>query len=566
MNSYSSGEQSLYRWYLGTADRKADAPAMTFLKGKDDAVVTYTYEELYRRAEGIGARLRSRGVTRAAPLGLLLQSQEDQVLHYLGALSAGAIPAVLTPPNRKLNLEYYRQTMDAVLRRCAFDAVVTDVDGIRLAAAGLAPYSLEELPGDSDLARVSPPSEPLDGSFLQFSSGTTGIKRGVLVTDAAVKAQLITYAAALGLDEADCILSWLPLYHDMGFIACLNMPLAFGVHTVMLEPIHWVTKPAAYLRAVSRFGATLSWHPNFAYQFMAERVADSELEGVDLSSLRGLVNCSEPVTHESQQAFLERFAPLGLSPDVFKGCYAMAETTFALTHGEPYGPGYLDAEGPLDGTRAPGPAGYVSVGRPLPGVELRVVAPDTLEPLPDRRVGEIWVRSPFNFSGYFNDPEATREAFVEGWYRTGDLGYRAGEDYYVAGRKKDVLIVGGVNVFPQDIEELVSRVDGVHPGRVSAFSSFDPRVQTERVVILAESDESGEADERAAVRLVQAIRQRVLAAFQIANFDVRLVPSGWLIKSTAGKMARSANREKWLAETSGKAKPARAGARALAGS
>jgi fatty-acyl-CoA synthase len=541
----------LYRRLRDTAVARADRPAMTFLRGGEET--SWTYEALFSAAEEIGEKIRLRGVEADAPLGLLLQSQEAQVLHYLGALHAGAVPAVLTAPNRKLNLDYYRETMDAVLRRCAFAAVVSDVPGLPIPGRALEPDTLEEAerpagrdPGErgADGRGAGRAGASLEGSFLQFSSGTTGIKRGVLVRDEAVLAQLDAYAAAVGLAEGDCIVSWLPLYHDMGFIACLNMPLAFGVHTVMIDPVDWVTRPALFLQCASRFQGTHAWHPNFAYQFMADRMRDRELEGVDLSSMRALVNCSEPVTHEAQEAFFGRYRARGLRSGVFKGCYAMAETTFALTHGEPDHPRYLDPDGPLDDVRSPSAAGYVSVGRPLPGVELRVVDPDGLEPLPERRVGEIWVKSPFNFSGYFNDPEATEKAVRDGWYRTGDLGYRAGDAWYVAGRLKDVLIVGGANVFPQDIEDLVSRVEGVRPGRVSAFSAFDRRLQTERVVILAEA---GEADVEGGLALRQEIRQRVRSAFDIASFDLRLVPPGWLVKSTAGKMARSANRKKWLA-------------------
>jgi fatty-acyl-CoA synthase len=520
---------------------------MTFVEDGGRQTITYTFGELFTRVDELSAALRERGVGRFAPLGLLLQSQEHQVLHYLAALDAGTVPAILTPPNRKLNKEYYQHTMSAVLERCGFEAVVLGIDGVDVPTRALSPFEFD----DVATARASAldgtvGGEPLDASFMQFSSGTTGIKRGVLVHDEAVIAQLETYAHALGLHAGDRILSWLPLYHDMGFIACLNMPLAFGVHTIMIDPIDWVTNPLTYLRAVGEYGATLSWHPNFAYAFMAKRVRDRDLEGLDLSSLRALVNCSEPVTHDSQQAFLERYAGHGLTPDVFTGCYAMAETTFALTHGASDDPAYLDREGPVEGARAPGGPGYVSVGRPLPGVELKIVDPDDGRELPDTSVGEIWVRSPFNFAGYFNDAEATDRAFVDGWYRTGDLGYTRDGALYVAGRLKDVLIVGGVNVFPQDLEDMVSGFDGIQAGRASAFSTFDARVQTERIVIVAETTTSEDDDRRL---LLQEIRQRLLAGFQIANFELHLVEPGWLVKSTSGKVARSANREKWLAES-----------------
>lgn len=533
---------ALYDWLSQTASSRSDSLALTFLRGSDPTI-TYTYGELFDRVERIGESLKSEYDDRSAPLGLLMASQEDQVLHYLAGLHAGVIPAILTPPNRKLNRDYYRETMATVLARCQFGAVVSDVEDIELSTRGLRPYTFKPQ-SKSQTSSAPVDGEALNASFMQFSSGTTGIKRGVLVEDEAVIAQLETYAKALNLVGDDVILSWLPLYHDMGFIACLNMPLAFGLHTVMIDPIDWVSRPSTYLRAVSEYRATLSWHPNFAFAFMAQRVSESDIEGVDLSSLRGLINCSEPVTYESQQAFAERFStPHGLSERVFKGCYAMAETTFALTHGEPDDPQYLDSEGPSDETKTASPTGYVSVGHPLPGVELTIRDPESHAELPDREVGEIWVRSPFNFTGYYNEPEATAEAFVEDWYRTGDLGYRVGTAFYVAGRLKDVLIVGGVNVFPQDIEDLVSNVSGVVPGRVSAFSTFDDKRQTEHVVILAETEHENAAERQ---QTTLRIRQEVLAAFQLANFEIRLVEPGWLVKSTSGKMARGANREKWL--------------------
>lgn len=538
----SSGR--LYEWFTQKAAERSQERAFTFVQTGGGATVTYTYERLFERVDQLATKLGARHDDSTVPLGLLLHSQESQVLHYLAALAVGVVPAILTPPNRKLNRDYYAQTMSELLRRCRFGALVTDVEGLDFGGLKLEPYKLEVQAGIPSSDRGEYGSDSVtDALFMQFSSGTTGIKKGVLVDDEAMTAQLRAYSTALKLDDQDCIVSWLPLYHDMGFIACLNMPLAYGVHTVMIDPVDWVTDPALYLQAVSDYRGTLSWHPNFAYAFMAKRVRDRALTSVDLSSLRGLVNCSEPVTLHSQRAFLDRFQTRGISADVFRGCYAMAETTFALTHGDPDDPMYLDPLGPSEGVRTPGQSDYVSVGRPLPGVEMKVMDLTTQIELSDRELGEIWVRSPFNFSRYFNDETATSQALVGDWYRTGDLGYRVDSAFFVIGRAKDLLIVAGVNVFPQEIEETVSQVDGVHPGRVSAFAVFDESLQTERVVVLAESDRDDDVERR---RIVQEVRQRVLAAFQIGNFDVSLVPRQWLVKSTSGKVARNANKSKWL--------------------
>lgn len=533
---------TLYERLRKTALDRPGEPALSFLDARLRAT-TYSFGALFDRVDELAERMVANGLGDGCSIGILLRRQEDQCLHYLAALARGVVPAVLTPPNRKLNRAYYEETMAAVLQRAGFHVVVSDVDGIVLDVPTVTPFTFEAVSGSGGITTgIRPLANGLDASFVQYSSGTTGVKRAVVVSDDAVLAQLDVYGSAIDLGSDDVVLSWLPLYHDMGFIACLNLPLAHGVHSVMLDPIDWVVDPSLFLRAASAHRATLAWNPNFAFAFMAQRVRDADVADVDLSSLRGLVNCSEPVTFASQRQFAERFAGNRLAPDVFKGCYAMAETTFALTHGDASDPAYLDERGPVDGTRNASPGPQVSVGRPLPGVDLRVVD-RAARPVADRVLGEIWVRSPFNFSGYHNDPDATREAIVDGWYRTGDLGYRVGEACFVAGRRKDLLIVGGVNVFPQDIEDLVSKVDGVVPGRVAAFARFDPRVQTERVVVLAESPLEG----RPARQAVMQARQRILAAFQIANFEVHLVPPEWLVKSSSGKMARNANRSKWAA-------------------
>lgn len=524
----------LFETFRSAANDRPGAPAFTFVGGREEP---YSYGELLVRADELAGRLAARRLGADAPVGLLLRTQEDQVLHYLAALAAGLVPAILTPPNPKLNRDYYAATMAGVLARSRFAAVITDLEGVELPCATYRSHDVEPIGSTRPSARTG---GRLEAAFLQFSSGTTGIKRGVLVTDRAAVAQLRTYGDAIGLGNADVIVSWLPLYHDMGFVACLNMPLAYGVHTVMIDPIAWVTRPSSFLQTASEHRATLAWNPNFAYAFMAQRAPEKDLAGVDLSAFRGLVNCSEPVTHASEAMFSERFRAHGLADDIFWGCYAMAETTFALTHGTHRDPGRLDDVGPA-GTKLRAPV-QVSVGRALPDVELRVVS-ESGDALPDREVGELHVRSPFTFGGYYNDPDATAAAFGEGWYRTGDVGYRVGEAFYVIDRKKDVMIVGGVNVFPRDVEELVSAVDGVVPGRASSFSEFDPRLETERIVVLFESAaDSGPSTDS----LVLDVRQRILAAFQIANFEVHAVPQGWLVKSSAGKISRPANRAKWL--------------------
>lgn len=502
----------------------------------------YTFERLANTVDDLARRLARLDLDCTRPFGILVTSQERQVLLYLAAMSAGLSPAILTPPNSKLHRAYYLATTRALFDQVPFSAVASDVAELSCEATVVDAVSVEPVRAAARTRRHVSSTSTAGACFLQFSSGTTGMKRGVLVSDGAAVAQVETYADTIGMTSDDCIVGWLPLYHDMGLMTGLNMALARGAHSVMIQPIDWVTNPALYLRAVARYRGTLGWHPNFAYAFMADRVHERQTGGVDLGSLRGLANCSEPVTRASQDGFARRFRSLGLRQDVFWGCYAMAETTFALTHGCCSDAGYYDDSGPSGFPPRDAANPFVSVGRPLDGVALRVVD-QTGRDLPDRSAGELWVQSPFNLAGYYGNPDATAAAIQEGWYRTGDLGYRADGEYFVCGRSKDVFIVCGVNIVPQDLENAVAAIEGVHPGRVSAFGQFDAATQTERATILAEAV-PGVDDE---TRLLALIRQCVVAQFQITNFAVFLVPEGWLVKSSSGKMARQTNRARWLA-------------------
>jgi acyl-CoA synthetase (AMP-forming)/AMP-acid ligase II len=513
--------------------------AFTFILANLEAR-DYTFGELFERTRAVAGALARHQLDDHALVGILVESQEAQVLHYLAALSLGLVPAILTPPNRKMNYDYYRRNIQAVLGNCGFSAVITSMAEVAMTVPVLEPYTARARGTISRHVAVAAP----EAAFLQFSSGTTGLKRGVVVSNRAVLSQLTAYGDTIGLTPDDTIVSWLPLYHDMGFIACLNLPLAFGAHAVMMQPMDWVANPAMYLRAVDRYRATLSWNPNFAFAFMADRIREQDLKGLALGSLRGLINCSEPVTHLSQERFRDRFSPYGLRRNVFWGCYAMAETTFAITHGTSADPEYLDFQGPVDAELRSNSRPFVSVGRPLAGVDLKAVSDDG-RTCSDRQVGELWVKSPFNLTGYHNNPEATDLALHDGWYKTGDLGYQLDGQFFVSGRKKDMLIVGGANLYPQDVEDEVAKVAGIKLGRVAAFAAFDERLQTEYLVVLAETGVTGSEG----LRLLTEVRQRVQAAFNISNFVVDLLAPGWLIKSSAGKMARRANREKWLARS-----------------
>jgi acyl-CoA synthetase (AMP-forming)/AMP-acid ligase II len=330
-----------------------------------------------------------------------------------------------------------------------------------------------------------------------------------------------------------------------------------GVEVVWLSPFEWVANPALLLEAIHVHRGTLAWLPNFAFPFLAQRTKQPP-GSYDLSCLRALVNCSEPVSHEAMRAFAERFAADRFSPAALQACYAMAENVFAVTtssDGCPPRQRHLDRAAwhnehrsvEVDET-ADGAIAHVSNGRCVADCELRIVDGDGRQ-LPPGHAGQILIRSPFLFSGYFRRDDLNRDLFdAEGFYNTGDLGYVDDAGHvYVTGRMKDLVIVGGKNVYPQDVEQVVNEVEGVHRGRVVAFGVPMRRLGTEGLVILVESDEP----EEAWPALGDRIRTTVPGQLDIDVADARVVPRGRLRKSTSGKLARGGNREWYLEGTFG---------------
>ena len=395
---------------------------------------------------------------------------------------------------------------------------------------------------------------------VQYSSGTTGLKKGVAITHRALLWQIRAYGAAIAASERDVVVSWLPLYHDMGLIACFFLPIVLRCRLVAMSPFDWVRRPALWAEAVTEYRGTLSWLPNFAYNFMARNVA--ERDTYDLASLRGLVNCSEPVSAASHDAFVARFAAHGFKASAISVAYAMAETTFAATSGgfgrAPAIDWIDDAEFARTGHArvvepgSPQARRLVGSGQPLAETEIAILD-DHGNPSGDRQRGEITLRSPSLFSQYDDNPTATAAALKDGRYLTGDLGYLADGELFVVGRKKDMIIVGGQNIYPQDIEALLNDVVGVIAGRAAVIGIDDRDAGTQKLVVLAETALG--ADEHR--DLVQRIHQRISEASDVVASDVRMVPQKWLQKSTSGKLSRNANRTKYLAMISAE-QPARA--------
>jgi len=545
--------------------------------------VTVTYRTLMQGAAGYARALDAAGVPPGEVVVLILQHGEALVYAFFGAILHGAIPSIMPFLTEKLTPDKYRQDLAALIEVTRPAAIVTYPDFVpEVRAAVRSGGPVRAVLVSADIPPVTGPDlgalpglrrSPDDVVLLQHSSGTTGLQKGVALSHRAVLNQLDCYARALRLTLDDVIVSWLPLYHDMGLIAGFVMPIMNRAPLVLMSPFDWVRAPGRLMQAVSRYRGTLSWLPNFAYNFCAQKTRDRDLEGVDLSSWRAVVNCSEPMHWKSHQMFLERFEKYGLRPAALATCYAMAENVFAVTQGGIDAPVVVDEvdqramlvdriarpispplSGPSTALRSAqdAPTGegqggglkLLSAGRPLPNVRVRVLD-DQRRDLPERHLGEIALHSDCMLTGYYNRDDATAKAFHEGWYLTGDLGYVADGEVYVTGRKKDLIIVGGKNVYPQDLEQLASDVTGVHAGRVVAFGVFDEEAGTEEVVVVAEAEAEDTAEHQ---RLADEIRQRVTRGSDVALRHVHVVGPRWLLKTSSGKIARGANREKYLEE------------------
>lgn len=546
-------------------DRMEEAPEHVALylqqAGKPDVHITYA--DLRKGAGIYASAFRAVRLEPGEVVILILQHGEDLVFSFWGAIFHGAIPSIMPFLTEKLPPEQYRSDLAALISVTRPAGIVTYPEFASEVHAALGPgtpvravlttTSAREADRDGEIGELIASPAPSAIALLQHSSGTTGLQKGVALSHTAVLNQLEAYSKSLNVTAQDVVVSWLPLYHDMGLIAGFLMPILCGMPLVLSSPFDWVRAPHRLLQSVSAYKGTLSWIPNFAYNFCTQKIRDKSLEGVDLSSWRAVINCSEPVRWESHQAFYERFKSHGLRLEALQTSYAMAENVFAVTQSDLNRPPAfedLDKEGFVarrevrlarDGDTT---IRMMSSGRALPNTEIRVV--DELGAvLPDRQMGEVALRSNCMLSGYYNRPDADEKAFKDGWFLTGDYGYMSSGELYVWGRKKDVIIVGGKNIYPQDLEALSYEVEGVHPGRAVAFGLFDESAGTEEVVMVAEID-SADPGERE--RVAELLRQHVTKYSAVALRRVEVVGPKWILKTSSGKTARSANREKFLRE------------------
>jgi fatty-acyl-CoA synthase len=537
----SDGGLTLGRVLLRRLEEEPEAVACE-LVGVGGETARVTVRELMGRAFEFAARYGTAAGGRKI-VAVCLYHGLDLHASFVGALLAGHIPTMIAPPSPRMEAAKYTDSFCRMLAHIRPSFVVADGAALeKLDALALKDFPRSELIDPATLRGGVERFEPWEGA---------GLQKGVALSHRAVLRHNRAYAERMGLTRDDVIVSWLPLYHDMGFVACFLVPLLAGVRFVELSPFDWVLRPASLFEQIARSRATLCWMPNFAFQFMADTVRPSQmLAGLNLGSVRAWVNCSEPVQHAAHRAFLERFAEYGASESQLTASYAMAENVFAVTQSRAGEYRVLRVnrrlftdEHRVEEDEAEDALAFVSNGAPVEGTEVAVLDERGLATA-GGRVGELAIRGDYLFSGYFRREDLTREAMTaEGWYRTGDLGFVLRGEVYVTGRKKELIIVQGRNFYPADVERVVAGVEGVTAGRVVVFGLPDERTGTEGLIVVAESEEFEGGHAR---RLALGIRNAVAQELDCTPRDVRVVPPRWLVKSTAGKLARADNRSKYL--------------------
>ncbi len=544
-------------WHVA---RNPDRPHVTVLQDENVALVTLTYAELSRTARAVASGLIARDVAPGDRVALMLPTGKEFFVAFFGILYAGAVPVPIYPPMQLSQLEDYLRRQARILQNAEIKVLVTVPEALRLGALlrGLVP-SLSAIESAGDLmatptqAAFPKVDDPNATALIQYTSGSTGDPKGVVLSHANLLANIRAMLDALDATPADVLMSWLPLYHDMGLIGAWLAPLYVGARCYIMSPLSFLAHPQSWLWACHRYRATISAAPNFAFELCLKQIDDADINGLDLSSLRFVANGAEPVSIHSLRRFIDRFGRFGFRAEAMAPVYGLAECAVALAL-PPSGRvplidrvdrEALTRRGVAEPAKADDNAIEIAAcGRPLPGHEIRIVD-DADREVEERREGRLEFRGPSATSGYFHNDAKTRELFRNGWLDSGDRAYTANGDVFITGRIKDIIIRAGQHVYPHEIEEVVGDIGGLTKGAVAAFGVTDVVSGTERIVVLAET---GQADSAERDSLKARARSAVTTIMGFPPDDIVLVDPGTVPKTSSGKIRRAAAKEHYLAQ------------------
>ena len=540
-------------WHVET---HPDRPHIVF-EASDGSTQSITYATLWQKAQTVAAALRDRGVDPGQTVAIMLPTGLDYFYSFFGIVLAGAIPVPIYPPTRLTQIEDHFRRHAGILSNAQAVLLITLPEAKALARLLTARVeTLKHVVSPAEVLGVSGQTTPHlarsdDIVFLQYTSGSTGNPKGVVLSHANLLANLRAMGQALQVSGSDVFVSWLPLYHDMGLIGAWLGSLYYAYPVVVMSPLTFLARPERWLWAIHRHHGTLSGGPNFAYELCLRKIGDEDIAGLDLSSWRWAFNGAEPVSPETMRAFVERFRQYGFRPEAVAPVYGLAESSLGVAF-PPSGQGLRvdrikrdvflrtrHADPTLEGDATA--LRFVACGRALPGHEIRVVDAAGRE-LGEREEGSLQFKGPSATRGYFRRPEETEKILHGDWLDSDDLAYVAGGDIYLTGRTKDIIIRGGRNIYPHELEETIGNIPGVRRGCVAVFGSPDPISATERLVVLAETRETEPAVRE---RLHQEINAAAIELLGAPPDEIVLVPIQTVLKTSSGKIRRAATAERY---------------------
>jgi len=540
------------QWHVS---RRPERTHIVFLD-EDAPSPTMTYAALYEAAQRVSSGLRRLGVNPGDTVALMLPTGGEYFACFAGILLVGAIVVPVYPPVQSARMDDHLRRHATILSdaRAYVMIVPSHAFVASLLAKARVPtlreiVATDQLMGETDNERYVPRAE--DVALLQYTSGSTGAPKGVVLTHANLLANIRAMGQTARIEEHDIFASWLPLYHDMGLIGAWFGPLYFGIPLVLMSPLTFLARPARWLQAISHYHATITAGPNFAYERCTRRIDDADLDGVDLSSLRLAFCGAEPVSAPTMRAFALRFAGHGFRDTALTPVYGLAENTLGLAFSEP-GRGVrtdcISRARLADTERAAQPASpddvleLVSCGRALPHNQIRIVDAGGNE-VAERAIGRIEFRSPSATRGYFQNPALSARLIHEGWLDTGDLGYVADEELFITGRVKDLVIRAGRHFFPYELEAAVGHLPGVRNGCVAVCGAPDIATGTDRLIVIAETHKTA-PNALAAMRA--GINEASVALLGAPPEEVALVPPHSILKTSSGKIRHAATLDLYL--------------------
>jgi 1-acyl-sn-glycerol-3-phosphate acyltransferase len=547
------------------AARHPDHPHIRLYEDDGDGEII-THAELWQSANRVAAGLQALGLAKGETVALMLPTGRAYFESFMGTLIAGGVPVPVYPPGRTSQIEEHLMRHVAILDNGQVRVLIADPAAknfARLIMASVETLSHvvtpEEITHAGAAASVRPALAADDTAFLQYTSGSTGAPKGVILSHANLLANIRSMGRTLKVGPDDVFVSWLPLYHDMGLIGAWLGSLHFGVPLVLMSPLSFLSRPVRWLQAIHRYNGTISGAPNFAYEMCLARIPDDALAGLDLSSWRVAFNGAEPVIASTVERFITRFEAYGFRRTSMMPVYGLAENSVGLA----FSP--LDRGPRIDrvvrtdlaeaGIATPASENTTDValvpgcGFPIPGHQIRIVDA-TGQELPDRREGRIQFRGPSSTRGYFRSEEKTRALFAGEWLDADDAGYTVDGELFVTARTKDMIIRAGRNIFPAEFEAAIGEIDGIQRGNVAVFGVADEATGTERVIVLAESRRRTAEATKTQRDTINELAWELIGG---PPDDVQLVPPRTVPKTSSGKIRRQAAKQVYLSGTAGRA-------------